>query len=195
MKNNRFILIIVIFACLIIGSYYYFAKKDSSEKTNLDPTSELSQVMYKDLDNSYPSTPREVIGFYSRILMCYYNEEYTNDQFEILVEQARKLLDDELLDSNPIEKHVTNLTKEVEDYKSKKLTIISYTLDDSKDVVYFDYEGDKCAGIKSSYFMKRNSESFEKVYHQYFLRKDDNGRWKIYGFGAISMDDAQGKDE
>ena len=105
------------------------------------------------------------------------------------------MLDDELLDSNPIEKHVTNLTKEVEDYKSKKLTIISYTLDDSKDVVYFDYEGDKCAGIKASYFMKRNSESFEKVYHQYFLRKDDKGRWKIYGFGAISMDDAQGKDE
>ena len=62
---------------------------------------EIQKLITKNLDTNYPATPREVVKYYNRILECFYDDTYTDDELESLADQARKLLDDELLENNP----------------------------------------------------------------------------------------------
>ena len=93
--------ITILIILLIVGAYYFFT---TQRRTSVEDTVELTEIqklITKNLDTNYPATPREVVKYYNRILECFYDDTYTDDELESLADQARKLLDDELLENNP----------------------------------------------------------------------------------------------
>ena len=89
MKRVRVVLIGIVCIALVVGYYYYLSHKETTDTTEV---TEVQKVILKKLEGkSYPATPREVIKFYNRILCCYYNEEYTDDEFHRLADQALEI--------------------------------------------------------------------------------------------------------
>lgn len=188
MKKGRVVVIGIICIVLVVGLYYFFSKKDVSSGENQEEVTEVQKVILKDLSgDGYPATPREVIKFYNRIICCYYNDDYTEEEFKKLAEQARCLLDQELLDNNPEEQYYLNVQSDVEDYQNRSKTISNASVCDSNDIVYDTVDGAECAYVISSYFV-REEKNFFKTNQRYILRKDDEGRWKILAFELVEGD-------
>ena len=179
--KKRIGIVIVGILCigLVVGAYYYVSHRNTSDQTDV---SEVQKVILRDLDgSSYPAAPREVIKFYNRILSCYYNEEYTEDEFYQLADQARALMDQELADNNPAEQYYLKVQGDVNSYHEKNKKINNTSVCDSNDVKYATIDGAECAYLTSSYFI-RGDDGFTKSIQNYVLRKDSEGKWKILAF-------------
>lgn len=177
-KNLRTIIVVVICAAVCIAYFYYLSNRDTGKEEQL---TEVEQVITKDLDKSYPQTAREVVKFYNRILQCYYNEEHTDKQLEQLTEQARALMDKELQEENPEKQFLAAVKADIEDYQEAERKITSISMDSTDEVDYKQVNGDECAYVDVSYFIKEKNAS-GRAAQTYVLRKDEDGNWKILGF-------------
>ena len=121
------------------------------------------------------------------IITCFYNDEYTDDELYDLGDQARKLFDDELLENNPRNEYFKNLKEDISEYHDKSKTIASSAVDSSNDVEYKEVDGDDCAYVKASYFIKEGN-AYSRTYQMYVLRKDADGNWKILVFYQVNGD-------
>ena len=179
MKKTRVILIRMACICLAVGSYYYVTHKAARDDVEV---TEVQKVILRDLSGkSYPATPREVLKFYNRIICCFYNEEYTEDEFQKLADQSLALMDQELLSVNPADQYYAKLKSEVESYREEDRMISNADVCSSNDVTYSKLDGKECAYATASYFV-RDKGGFSKSKQSYVLRKDEEGRWKILAF-------------
>lgn len=187
-KRNviRTILALVVIV-LIVGAYYYFSVHERASVEDAVELTEVQKIITKNLDTNYPATPREVVKYYNRIMKCFYNETYTDDELYDLGDQARKLLDEELLENNPRDDYFSALIEDIEDYHERSKTIRSSSVCDSNDVEYQTVDGYECAYVQASYFTNENG-SYDRTYQMYVLRKDDDGKWKILVYYKIEGD-------
>ena len=109
------------------------------------------------------------------------------DELYDLGDQARKLFDDELLENNPRDEYFKNLKEDISEYHDKNKTIASSAVDSSNDVEYKEVDGDDCAYVKASYFIKEGN-AYSRTYQMYVLRKDADGNWKILVFYQVNGD-------
>lgn len=188
-KKVTGLVIAIICISLVVGIYYYLSSSRAGRNVeNKTELTEVEKVLTKDLEKSYPMTPREVVTFYNRILGCLYNEEYTDEQFQELGEQMRKLMDEELKEENPEDEFFENLKKDVALYASMKRKISTTTVSDSGDIQYKTVDGKECAYVNSTYFLKEGESDFSRTVQCYVLRKDEAERWKIVGFYLVEGD-------
>ncbi|MFV0466997.1 MAG: DUF6715 family protein [Lachnospiraceae bacterium] len=182
MKKLKFVLIALICGTLILGYYLYLANKNNDREVS--ELTEVQNLIVKDLDKTYPPTPREVVVVYNSYLEALYNEEYTEEEYEQLVDQIRLLLDDELLEQNSRELYVATLEQEIDGYKEKEQTIRYSEVSDSTQVQYKTVDDRECAYVDASYLLNDSTgKDLTKTYQQYVLRKgESDGRWKILGF-------------
>lgn len=172
------IIAILIGACIV---YFYYLSLNSNKPADNKKTEEVAEaekLINKDLDESYPKTPRETVKFYSRIITVFYNEKYTEDEQKLLAVQAQKLMDDELLEHNKFDEYYENLCEDIKEYKENNRKISSYLLDSSADVVYKTFQEKEYAYVNCIYFTK-GKEGTSRSPEQYVLRKDEEGKWKI----------------
>ena len=54
-------------------------------------------------------------------------------------------------------------------------------------MLYKTVDGDKCAYVTASYFIK-GDDNYSKTYQEYVLRKDEDGNWKILVFYQVEGD-------
>ncbi|MCM1283121.1 MAG: hypothetical protein NC180_02030 [Muribaculaceae bacterium] len=183
MKKVRFIILAVVCVALICGGFFLLKSRMGGEEEEL---TKVQKIMTRNLETDYPPTPREVIKFYNRIITSYYEREYTDEEFEALTDQALLLFDDELAANNPKDAYQKQIQAEVEDYRSRKRSISSTSVCDTRDVVWLtDADtGDELAYVTASYFVKENN-SFDRTYQEYVLRKDDGERWKILTYYQV----------
>lgn len=188
MKRNVIrIVTAVLLISVIVGGYYGFRVSKRATVEDAVELTEVQKVITKDLETNYPATPREVIKYYNRILKCFYNESYTEDELYELGDQARMLFDEELLANNPREQYFTALEADIEDYHAKSRTIMNTNVCDSNDVNFQTIDGDECAYVTASYFIDEN-KSYSRTHQMYVLRKDENENWKILVFYQIEGD-------
>ena len=100
-KQIRMIIVGLVCVALVVGYYYHLSHRSIKTAEDTTELTAITKITTKNLDTSYPQTPREVIKLYNDILKCYYNEDCTEDEIRALGVQARKLMDDELLQNNP----------------------------------------------------------------------------------------------
>lgn len=186
-KNVIRIVVAIVLISVIVGGYYAFtiSKKASSEES-LELT-EVQKVITKNLEENYPATPREVVKYYNRIISCFYNETYTEDELYALGDQARRLFDEELLANNPREQYFSALEADIENYRAKSKTIMNTNVCDSNDVKFQTIDGDECAYVTASYFVEEG-KTYNRTYQMYVLRKDKEDNWKILVFYQIEGD-------
>ncbi len=187
-KAIRIIVAAVLCIGIVVGYYYYLSHKNDN-KSNEETTqlTEVQKLTTKNFANKYPATPREVVKWYNRYITCFYKEEYSQDEFEDMVDRVRILLDEDLLGYNPRDAYVKSLKTEIEDYKNRDKKILQSRVSDSSDVVYKTVDGDECAYVNAYYFCSEGS-NYSRTYEEYVLRKDEDGRWKILAFQLTEGD-------
>lgn len=178
---------IVIFICMLIaavGYYAYLSNRTRTEKEEAAMTV-VESTLSRDLSMDYPATPKEVIKYYNQILRCFYNEDCTEEEIEQLGNKARQLYDEELLAQNSEEDYISRLKLDIQGYKDKKRTLSSASVAASTSVVYDTIDGYSFARILCGYSIKDKDNSYP-VKQVYLLRKDDEKKWKIYGWEDAS---------
>lgn len=174
------VICVAILAALIFGYYNYTSNRGKQTDTNTQ-ADELQTLLAKDLEEAYPSTPREVVKLYSRIIKVLYDKELENSQVEKLGEQNLKLFDEELLAVNPQDTYFINLKSEIVKYKEEKSSITKYVIADSEDVEYWEDKEQSFASLTVTFSVKEKS-SENKIKEKFLLRQDEEGRWKILGW-------------
>lgn len=187
-KAFRIGISIVICVGLVCGYYYYLSHKNAkSAEDAQDKTTEVEKIIERDFDKQYPKTPREVVKWYNRIITAFYGEEYTDEELEKMADQARSLMDDELLSYNPRDTYLKSLKADIEDYKTRDKIIVQSSVSDSNDITYATVDGDYCAYVDAYYF-SREASDYSRTYEEFVLRRDDEGHWKILSFRLTEGD-------
>ena len=181
----------IIIAVLIVSFYLYLSRRMTSggEETKT-PTkvSTMDQVLDKDFSMEYPGTARSVIQWYNKIVLLMHDSKTTDEQMVDLCDQALHLFDEELLKVNPRDNYIASVRSDAESFENAGRKIVSTSVCDSADVVYFSGGGKNYAYVVASYFETEGS-GYTRVYQKYCLRQDANNRWKIV---AIKLCDSEG---
>lgn len=188
-KSERIttIVIIVVVIAVLAMAVKIFYEMLTKESDSQEGETEIQKLLAKDLDQSYPATPREVVKIYCNIMKEMYSGECSEQDVQDLYAQMRKLYDEELLKENPYDKQYEELKEELESYKKDKKKIISIKLPDTDDVKRGNTDGEEMALVDVSIRMKEKS-AWQQVDQEFVVRQDEDGRWKILGWYEIESD-------
>ena len=166
---------------LVLGYFYYLSVRKGGDESDEVEISPVQEVLLRNLDKSYPHSPREVLKYYGQLVQCFYGEEYTEEEFEQLAAKVMELYDDELAGNQTPEQYLENLRWDVYQWKEKETKVSSYSLPSSTDVDFFTEDGYSWARLYFGMNMRKGTQ-LDVINAVYLLRKDDQGHWKIYGW-------------
>lgn len=192
-KKNSVVTVItmIMIGCVIVGTFAYLYNREDKEKAEPEIVqTEAQKLLEKDLESTYPATPREVVKLYSRFSMCIHNDELTDEEFKKLGEKVRILYDKELLEANPSEEYLMNLATEVAEYRKSEREIKSYSIDSGDNIITWKEDGEEFARLLATYSMREGKE-YNVVCHEFLLRKDEAGLYKILGWRLADKSDAE----
>ena len=192
-KGAKVFIIGIILICLVLGYYYYLSNKraDSVKETKVKITAVQEALMY-DFERNYPPTPKEVVKLFGQITQCFYNEEYTEEEFGRLALAIEKLYDAELIANKTHNQYLEDLKWDVEQMKKDNIVISNYATSASTDVDYFSQDGFDWARLYCAFSLRQGTKR-DAINEIFLLRKDEEGHWKIYGWTAA--DDENGEAE
>ena len=179
------ILIGLVLIALVVGYYFYLSNRKPKEAAEDTETtvSAVEKLLLKNIDDDYPPSPREVLKLYSDITVCFYSEDYTDEELTQLALQIEKLYDEELIANNTPDQYQKNLRWDIKTMKDKNLRVTSYSVASATDVDYFDAGGRSWARLSCTYTIRSGKEA-GLAREIFLLRKDDMGHWKIYVWEA-----------
>lgn len=180
-NGKNVVLIILLFA--VIAGFYMSTSKDTKSNKKQD---EYTILKEKDLTDSYPETPREVVKLYGRIAKCLYKEGMADQKLETLVCQLRMLFDEELLRENPLETQLEALDYDLKRFHEEGNAIINYKVEDET-LVKGKIDGREAATIVLALSIKKGKD-YTRTSEQFLLRQDYLGRWKIVGWQLANVE-------
>ena len=180
-KNTTKVTIIIMFVLVAVVGVYAFLQGKIRSENNDSVMTAVQKVLYRDMSIDYPATVKEVIKYYVEIQKCFYSDSTTTEELEQLGMRARELYDADLLAINGEDNYLINLKADVDEFKGKKRVITSATVASSVNVDTFEEDGYEFARIGCNYSITEGSNS-KIVRIVYLLRRDENRRWKIYGW-------------
>lgn len=181
--NGIKVLIIgIVLICLVAGYYYYLSnkKQEAKEEAPAKATA-VQEVLLYNFERNYPPTPKEVVKLYGQITQCFYNEEYTEEEFVQLAMQIQNLYDDELIANKTENQYIEDLRWDVNNMKEQGIVISSYATSSSTDVDFFSKNGFDFAKLYCTFTLRKGTR-LGYSNEVFLLRKDSDGHWKIYGF-------------
>lgn len=195
-KQTVKIIVFMFFISIALISLYLFIRTRTNPllPKSVTSMSEAEVLLKRNIEENYPSSPREVLKLYSRMSQSLINDGLKPDQVEKMVKQMRLLFDEELLNKNPYDDQLADLNEEISIYNKAKRTIMSYSLGESSDIEYWQEDQKSYASIIVSYTLKESSD-YSKIYENFLLRQDKNENWKIVGWGAVKKSDDNTKEE
>lgn len=189
-KYIKYIVIGVILVALLVGIFLHLSKKPTSGGEENITLTEADKLIAKDLELNYPKSPRAVVKYYSEILECMVNDKVEEEDLKKLMEQARKLYDEDLLANNEEDDQWKRMVSELTGYDSADIYISKWEISTSSDVEYAEMDGREWASVHAVYTLKEfDSATYNNTSEVYLLRKDSEGKWKIYGW---QLDENQG---
>lgn len=186
MGKIRVAVVITILILAVGGYYYYLSNKPVVQKEEDVTLTEVQKVLTRNLENDYPPTPKEVLKYYSEISKCYYNETYTDEELEQMVDQMRRLYDDELIAINPKEQYMNDVKLDIKKFTEAGHKLSSYSPSASTDVEYFNKDERECAKLYCIYTIREGS-GYITSKEVFIMRKSlEDSHWKIYGFEVVN---------
>lgn len=185
MGKTKGVIIAIVLIALVGGYYFYISNVGKAEDETA--ITAVQNVLLRNLENDYPSTPRELVRYYSDITKCLYNEKYSDEQLEQMGDKMLALYDAELAENNQREQYLKDLKSDVKNFADKNYTIAAYTVSSSTDVQEYTYEGRRCANLYCTYSVKTGGVDYKSSKQIFVLRKEsDTGHWKIMGFEIVN---------
>lgn len=196
-SKKKFVIFLITVCCIVAGVlvvYYYMMKQQQYRAENPSEATETQKLIDKDLDAGYPETPTEVLKLWGRLNQCLYNtEDLTDEEYNSLFLQLRKMYSSQLLEQNQEDEHSARLSTEIDDFQKDKRKIVSYTADESADVKYKTVDKKECAMLTLSYLVSQKGE-YTKGYQEFVLVKEDD-KWKVLGFENSAQSAVEQKDK
>ncbi len=180
-SNVKKVIILGVLCALIIGAFAFLANRRPSRADDGIKMSVVQQLLSRNLNTSYPPTPKEVVKLYSEYTRCFYSEPYTEEELEALALKSRELLDSELISNQTDSQFLLSLKADIERYKAEGRSISSYSIASAADVEYDSFDGYEWARL-SCYYSMKIGKTIVPVHERYLLRKDFDGHWKIVGW-------------
>ena len=118
---------------------------------------------------------------YGKMTQCFYNEEYTDEEFEELALKIENLYDEELIANKTQDQYLQDLRWDINNFKEQEIVISSCAVSSSADVDYYSVDGNEFARLYCTFNLRKGT-SLGSVEEVFLLRKDQKGHWKIYGF-------------
>ena len=193
MKTLRRVVVFTVMAVLIVIYYIHLSSKTADDIEAVADTSVVGILLAQNFDLNYPTTPRDVVDSYSKIIKAYYGEEFTDEQLEGLALHARALFDAELLAYNDYDTYMVNLKAEIASYKLNNKKISNYGIEKSSHTVYITENGNDYARVNALYYVMEGVSDRTRTYERYTLRKDSEGKWKILYWELIPAEDYHGE--
>lgn len=184
-KGTKGIIILIVLIAGIIGYYFYLSNRTEAAKEADKEMSAVDTVLLRDLSVNYPPTPKEVLKYYGDVLLCMYSGDCNDSDLDKLAKQMLGLYDDALVLNNPWNEYILRLREDVHDYNANERKISSYIPAGSSSVDYFTDDASDWARIQCTFYRKEKAAS-EAVSEIFLLRKDDSGKWKIFGWDLAS---------
>lgn len=183
----KIVVIVIILAALVLGFYFHLSRKSAKQAAEEEVTATVVQsVLMKDLERSYPPTPKEVLKYYCQITECFYNEEYSEEELLLLAAKIQELYDAELVANKSQEDYLADLKADIVEMKTNQYTIASYETSASTDVEEFVEDGRSCARMYCTFYLKQAGSTVKTTsMEQFVLRKDEDGHWKILGWELV----------
>ncbi len=182
-------IILILMLLMIVGYFYYLSNREVPNKNNSEESTEKSsavaEVLLRDLDRNYPSTPKEVIKYFADLTQVLHNEEYSDEEYEALADKIKQLYDTELVENKEYEQYLTDLEAEIALFHQNQWVISSYSTSSSTDVERFSEDGHDFARLYCTFTIRQGSSGYPKSEEVFLLRKDDDGHWKIYGWKLV----------
>ena len=168
-------------ACVLLAYYLLNLRVQQSKPEDYIQLTKVQEVLSRNLESNYPQTPKEVVKYYSELTKCFYNEEYTDEEFDALAKQALALYDYELVANKTEEQYLNDLKSEILIFKESNKAISSYSTSASTDVYYFEEDGYQFSRLYCNYNLRVGTvmQTIEEIF---LLRMDLEGHWKIYGW-------------
>ena len=185
--------IIAIAVMVIVVFWVQSRKGDEPGEPEVD-VSQVMELLLRDIDKSYPPTPKEVLKYYSEITCCFYNDSLTQEQLEQLAERSYVLYDDELKDNMSFDQYLNDLQEEVLSFQAQKIVLSGYSVSAAADVERFTEDGFEWARLYATYRLRQGTE-YMYSNEVFIMRKDDQGHWKIYGFDLAEEEDVGNLEE
>ncbi|MCR5790469.1 MAG: hypothetical protein K6G83_11340 [Lachnospiraceae bacterium] len=186
--NVKKLIILGVLCALIIGVFAFLANRRPASLDEIPKLSPVEQLLARNLNTSYPPTPKEVVKLYSEYTRCFYSETFTEDELEALAIKSRELLDDELVANQTDEEFLNSLKLDIDRYHAENRSILSYSIASAADVDYNSFDGSEWASL-SCYYSMRIGKTIVPVQEKYLLRKDLEGHWKIVGWELVEDED------
>lgn len=185
MAGLKGIIIVAILAVLIVIYYGSLSKRNTKEEESPVTSSAVTDVLLRNLDTNYPSTPKEVVKYFSEATKCFYIDGISDEDIVKLADKMLKIYDDELVAAKDYDWYIGDLKQEIASNKANGYKVSSYDISASTDVEYFSEGGYECARLWCTYNVKAGKELI-KVNNVFILRKDDNSHWRIFGWEQIN---------
>lgn len=173
------ILLVVIVGVVAFYAYLMSIAQKRKDEAKMTP---VQLALSRDLDKNYPATVKEVVKYYTEIEKCLYNEECSDGETEALGMQMRKLYDADLLANNEIPGYLERLKADFKAFKDAKRRVTSISVAGSANVDYFSEDSYEFARIYCGYTIRESDGQVHSEGRVFLLRKDENRRWKIYGW-------------
>ena len=186
-KTTAITIIVMAIITAVVIFFYFKTTQNVTDEETVAKT-EIEKLLKKDMENNYPGTPKEVLKLYGRMTQCLYNDELNQKQIEGLLEQIRKMYDDELLEVNPWDKHLKALCEDILDYRDNKRTIMSYSVQKSSQVKFVKMDNKEYAITYILFMTGDNTSPLIKNCEKFMLRKDSSDNWKIVGWELVDPD-------
>lgn len=169
---------------IVVGFVGFYAIMTGKAKTEAadEALSPVQIVLSRDLNKDYPATVKEVIKYYVELERCIYNESCSEEELEQLCVQARRMYDDDLQAINEIGTFVAKMKEEVGAFHEAQRRISNIAIASSTNVDFFSEDGFDFARTYCGYSISEGGKSKMLEGRVYLLRKDENKRWKIYGW-------------
>lgn len=183
-KTVKIVVIAVFLAALVLGYYFYLGTKTKkAQGEEVVQVTAVQSVLMKDLERSYPPTPKEVMKYYCQITQCFYNEEYTEEELLQLATKIQELYDDELVANKTQEEYLNDLKTEIAQMKKDQYTVAGYEISASTDVERFVENDRSCARLYCTFSLKQSGTTgTTNSVEQFVLRQDEEEHWKILGW-------------
>lgn len=185
-KGLKVVFVVLVMAGLLVAYYYHLNNKATpgEDVETTQTATAVAAVLERNLSNNYPSTPKEVVKYFSEITQCYYNETYTNEELIQLADKMLLIYDNELVSYKTYEDYILDLKSDIAFYQQNGWTVSSYAPSASTDVFFFSEDGFDWARLYCVYTLK-SGRQYKNITEVFVLRKDENSHWKIYGWEKV----------
>lgn len=169
-------IIAVLVMGVIIGIYCLSLRNAGQEKKVVSTSASVAeklQTITQELEESYPSTPKEVVEKHNELMRIGYSSDIKDEEFTAYAEALRMLYTKRLQEVNPIETQVSGLIAERLENEDKPLIMINSEIMDVTIIKYSDDSQNDSAGV-----VVKHGTNKGNITKEYSLVKED-GMWKI----------------